>query len=143
MDDRILAGVEIPVPGKKSAYEEKPASEEKPAGLEKQAAQLLLGSAESPAADFFLVWLMSSRSDPCRCDESRMQSPSEEKTQATLLLWVALSRIVPAVCTGPTCQEMAQIHAATKIQAAAWNSTNSCQITKFLTRLISVLSLST
>jgi hypothetical protein len=33
--DRILAGVEIPVPGKK------PASEEKPAGLEKQAARLL------------------------------------------------------------------------------------------------------
>jgi len=71
-----------------------------------------LGSAESPAADFFLVWLMSSRS------------------------------IVPAACTGPPCQEMAQIHAATKSQASAWNSTNSCQITKFLTRLISVLSLS-
>jgi hypothetical protein len=34
-DDRILAGVEIPAPGKK------PASEEKPAGLEKQAARLL------------------------------------------------------------------------------------------------------
>jgi hypothetical protein len=60
-----------------------------------------LGSAESPAADFFLVWLMSSRSDPRRCDESRMQSPSEEKAQAALLLWVALSRIVPAACTGP------------------------------------------
>ncbi len=97
-----------------------------------------LGSAESPAADFFLVWLMSSRSDPNRCDESRMQSPSEE---ATLLLWASLSRNVPAACTGPPCQEMAQIHAATKSQAPAWNSTNSCQITKFLTRLISVLSL--
>jgi hypothetical protein len=34
-DDRILAGVEIPTPGKK------PASEEKLAGLEKQAARLL------------------------------------------------------------------------------------------------------
>ncbi len=33
--DRILAGVEIPVPGKK------PALEEKPAGLEKQVARLL------------------------------------------------------------------------------------------------------
>jgi hypothetical protein len=52
-----------------------------------------LGSAVSPAADFFLVWLMSSRSDPRRCDESRMQSPSEEKAQATLLLWAALSRL--------------------------------------------------
>ncbi len=89
-----------------------------------------LGSAETPAADFFLVWLMSSRSDPRRCDESCMQSPSEERAQAALLLWVALSRTVPAVCTGPPCQEMAQIHAATKSQAAAWNSTNSCQITK-------------
>ncbi len=47
-----------------------------------------------------------------------------------------------AFCTGPPCQEMAQIHAATKNQASAWNSTNSCQITKFLTRLIIVLSLS-
>ncbi len=100
-----------------------------------------LGSAESPAADFFLVWLMSSRSDPRRCDESRVQSPSEEKAQAALLLWEALSRIVPAACTGPPCQEMAQIHAATKSHASAWNSTNSCQITKFLARLISVLSL--
>jgi hypothetical protein len=34
-DDRILAGVEIPAPGKK------PAPGEKPAGLEKQAAHLL------------------------------------------------------------------------------------------------------
>jgi hypothetical protein len=34
-DNRILAGVEIPAPGKK------PASEEKPAGLEKLAARLL------------------------------------------------------------------------------------------------------
>jgi hypothetical protein len=46
-----------------------------------------LGSAEPPAADFFLVWLMSSRSDPSRCDESHMQCPSEEKAQAALLLW--------------------------------------------------------
>jgi hypothetical protein len=106
-DDRILAGVEIPAPGKKPAFEEKPV------GLKKQAAYCL-GSAESPVADFFLVWLMSSRSDPRRYDESRLQSPSEEKAQAALLLWAALSRIVPAACTGPTCQEMAQIHAATK-----------------------------
>jgi hypothetical protein len=57
-----------------------------------------LGWAESPTADFFLVWLMSSRSDPRRCDESRMQSPSEEKAQAALLLWAALSHrlFVPA-----------------------------------------------
>ena len=83
------------------------------------------GTAESPAVDFLLVWLKSSRSDPRRCDESLMQSPSEETAQAA-----TLSRTVPAVCTGPPCQEMAKIHAATKSQAAAWNFTNSCQITK-------------
>jgi hypothetical protein len=89
-----------------------------------------LGSAESPAADFLLVWLKSPRSDPRRCDKSLMQSPSEETAQAALLLWVALSRTVPAVCTGQPCQEMAKIHAATKSQAAAWNFTNSCQTQK-------------
>ena len=46
-----------------------------------------LGSAESPAADFLLVWLKSSRSDPLRCVVSLMQSPSEETAQAALLLW--------------------------------------------------------
>ncbi len=44
-----------------------------------------LGSAESPAADFLLVWLKSSRSDPRRCVVSLMQSPSEETAQAALL----------------------------------------------------------
>jgi hypothetical protein len=57
-----------------------------------------LGSAEYPAADFSLVWLMSSRSDPHRCDESCMQSPIEDEAQAALLLWAAPSRTVPAVC---------------------------------------------
>ena len=52
VDDRILAGIEIPAPDKKPEFEEKPAR------------------------------LISSRSDPRRCDESRMQSPSEEKAQA-------------------------------------------------------------
>jgi hypothetical protein len=46
-----------------------------------------LGSAESPAADFLLVWLRSSLSDPRRCVVSLMQSPSEETAQAALLLW--------------------------------------------------------
>ncbi len=46
-NNRILAGVEIPAPGKKPAFEEKPAFvekpafEEKPVGLENQAACLL------------------------------------------------------------------------------------------------------
>jgi hypothetical protein len=64
--DRILWGVEI------SASEEKPASEEKLAGLESRRPAYCLGLAESPAADFFLVWLMSSLSDPRRCDQSCM-----------------------------------------------------------------------
>jgi hypothetical protein len=71
----------------KNPVEEKLAGLEKPAGLEKQAAAYCLGSAESPAADSFLVWLMSSRSAPRRCDDSRMQSPSKDKAQAALLLW--------------------------------------------------------
>ena len=67
-DDRILAGVEIPAPGenlrlKKNMQDWK---SRRPA--------YCLGLAESPAADFLLVWLKSSRSDPRRCDDSRMQS---------------------------------------------------------------------
>ncbi len=74
-DDRILAGVKIPAPGKKAArLGWRPA--------------YCLGSAESPAVDFLLVWLKSSRSDPRRCDVSIMQSPSGETAQAALLLWV-------------------------------------------------------
>jgi hypothetical protein len=46
-----------------------------------------LGSAESPAADFLLVWLKSSRSDPRRCDVLLMRSPSERWTACTLLLF--------------------------------------------------------
>ena len=77
--NRILAGVEIPVPGEKPGFVEN-------WNWKSRRPAYCLGSAESPAADFFLVWLMSSRSDPRRCDESRMQSPSEEKAQAALLL---------------------------------------------------------
>jgi hypothetical protein len=78
-----------------------------------------LGSAGSPAADFLLAWLKSSRSDPRRCDESLMQSPSEETAQAALLLWVISLLYCTGSCTGPPCQEMVKIHAATKNQAAA------------------------
>ncbi len=46
-----------------------------------------LGSAESPAADFLLVWLKSSRSDPRRCDVLLMPSPSERWTACMLLLF--------------------------------------------------------
>jgi hypothetical protein len=46
-----------------------------------------LGSAESPAADFLLVWLKSSQSDPRRCDVPLMQSPTEGWTACRLLLF--------------------------------------------------------
>ena len=64
-DGNILAGVEISAPG----------GHRKSRGIRKA---YCLGSSESPAADFSPVRLMSSRSDPRRCDESRTQSPSEE-----------------------------------------------------------------
>ncbi len=81
-DGKIFAGVEISPP------DEIPTAIEKPAEPEKsKRPAYCLGSAESPAADFSPVWLMSSRSDPRRCNESCMSSPSEEKTQAALLLW--------------------------------------------------------
>jgi hypothetical protein len=63
-----------------------------------------LGSAESPAADFLLVWLKSSRSDPRRCIASLMQSPSEETAQAALLLWADSLPYCTGCRTGPTCQ---------------------------------------
>ncbi len=66
-DGKIFAGIEI------SAPDDIPAAIEKLAEPEKsKRPAYCLGSAESPAADFSPVWLMSSRSDPRRCNESRM-----------------------------------------------------------------------
>ncbi len=102
-DWEILAGVEIP------AYGEKPAFEEKQAELEKQTACLLfrLGGISS-------CWLL-----PVLADEHvqilvdvmnlAFSLQVRRSAQAALLLWAALSRTVPAVCTGPPCQKMAQI----------------------------------
>jgi hypothetical protein len=63
-----------------------------------------LGSAESPAADFLLDWLKSSRSDPRRCVASLMQTPSEETAQAALLLRADPLPYCTGCCIGPTCQ---------------------------------------
>jgi hypothetical protein len=117
-DGKILASVEISVPGKIPAAMKKPALEEKPAGLENQAAVYCLGSAESPAADFLLVWLKNSRSDPRRCDVSLISPQVRIRLRLPCFYGRTLSRTVPAVCTGLPCQELAKIHAATKIQAA-------------------------
>ena len=62
-----------------------------------------LGSEESPADDFLLVWLKSSHSDPRRCDVPLMQSVRDGLPARSFYL-CALSRTVPAACTGPTCQ---------------------------------------
>ncbi len=51
-DDRILAGVEIPVPGEKPGFVEN-------WNWKSRRPAYCLSSAESPAADFSLVWLMS------------------------------------------------------------------------------------
>jgi hypothetical protein len=64
-DDRILAAVEIPAPGEKISG----------TGKYWQPAYCL-GSAESPAADFLLDWLKSSRSDPPRCVASLSGCPA-------------------------------------------------------------------
>ena len=72
---------------------------------------------------------------PCRLQVKRM-------LRLPCFYGRTLSRTVAANCTGLQCQEMAEIHAATKSLASAWNSTDFCQVTKFLTRLTSVLSLS-
>ncbi len=93
-DDRILVGVEIPAPGEKTSGTGK---YWRPA--------YCLGSAESPAADFLLDWLMSSRSDPRRCVASLSCRP-QVRTQPRLPCFYGptLPRTVPAACTSPTCQ---------------------------------------
>jgi hypothetical protein len=66
VDGKILAGVEISAPG------EIPAAIESRQNQKSKRPAYCLGSAESPTADFSLVPLMSFRSSPRRCDESRM-----------------------------------------------------------------------
>jgi hypothetical protein len=64
-----------------------------------------LGSAESPAADFLLDWLKSSRSDPCRYVTSLSCRPQvRERLRLPCFYGRTLSRTVPAACTGLTCQ---------------------------------------
>ncbi len=78
-----------------------------------------LGSAESPTTDFSLVPLMSTF-----FLVDVMNLACSLKVRNGLLVpsfyGRTLSRTVLAVCTGPPCQEMAQIHAATKSLASPW-----------------------
>ncbi len=78
-----------------------------------------LGSAESPAADFLVDWLKSSRSDPRRFVASLSCRPQvRRRLRLPCFYGGSLSRTVPQIFT------------------------NSCEISKILTQLLSVLSLS-
>ncbi len=58
-----------------------------------------------PTADFLLVWLKSSRSDPRRCVASQTCRPQVIRWLRQLCFYGRrLSRTVPAGCTGPACQ---------------------------------------
>jgi hypothetical protein len=99
-----------------------------------------LGSAESPTADFLLDWLKSSRSDPHRCTASQTCRP-QVRSQPSLLCFYgqSLSRTVPAGRTGPALPKYTR---KSKLLAAAHIFTTSCENSKLLSRLLSVLSLS-
>ncbi len=98
-----------------------------------------LGSAESPTADFLLVWLKCSLSDPRRCAASQTCRPqSGIPAQAALLLWVAS---LP-YCTGWLYRpDMPKFTPVSKFLAAAQIFTISCENSKILSQLLSVLSL--
>ncbi len=123
-DGKILAVVEI------SASGAIPVAMEKPAELEKQAACLLfrLGGISN-------CWLLPGPPDEhVLLIVDVMNLACSLQVSNGLLVpsfyGQTLSRTVPAVCTGLPCQEMAQIHAATRSLASAWNSTDFCQITE-------------
>jgi hypothetical protein len=96
--DRTLAGVKISAPIKNlrawPKYQRK-----------SLASAYYLGSAESPTADFLLVWLKSSCSDPRRDAASQTCRPQVEVQLRPLHFYGwRLSRTVSAGCIGPTCQ---------------------------------------
>ncbi len=122
-DCEILAGVEISAPGVILALTKKLAE------LEKQAACLLfrLGGISN-------CWLLPGPADEhaiLLVDVTNLACSLQVRNGLLVPSFYGrtLSRTVPAVCTGTPCQEMAQIHAATKSLASAWNSTNFFQIT--------------
>ncbi len=97
--------------------------------LEKQAACLLFRLGEicnsrllPGPADEHVLFLVDVMNLPCSLQVKRKPLPS-------CFYGRTLPRTVPAVCTGPPCQEMVQIQVATKSPSFAWNSTDFCQIT--------------
>jgi hypothetical protein len=98
-----------------------------------------LGSAEPPTADFLLVWLKSSRSDPRRCVASQTCRP-QVLLQLKLLCFYGrrLSRSVGWLYR----PDMPKFTRVSKFLAATQIFTISCENSKILSRLLSVLSLS-
>ncbi len=98
-----------------------------------------LGSAESPTADFLLVWLKSSRSDPRRCVASQTCRPQVTIQLKPLYFYGRrLSCTVPAWLYRPDLSKFTRV---SKFLAAAQIFTISCENSKILSRLLSVLSL--
>ncbi len=96
--DRTMAGVEISAPRRNSCAWKK-------LGRKSLASAYYLGSAESPTADFLLVRLKSSHSDPRRCVASQTCRPQVIwRLRPPCFYGRLLSRTVPAGCTGTTCQ---------------------------------------
>ncbi len=94
-----------------------------------------LGSAESPTADFLLVWLKSSRSDPCRYAASQTCRPQVGVQLRPLCFYGwRLSHTVPAGCTGSICQNSRGCPKSWRPRKFLWKL-------KILSRLLSVLSL--
>jgi hypothetical protein len=91
-----------------------------------------LGSVESPTADFLLVWLKSSCSDPRRCTASQTCSSGRSAFMGSVS-HILYRLVVPA--------RHAKIHAGSKFLAAAQIFTISCENSKIPSRLLSVLSL--
>ncbi len=94
-----------------------------------------LGSAESPTADFLLVWLKSSCLDPRRCAASQTCRPQVGSQLKPLCFYGRrLSRTVPA--------RHAKIYAGVQISGGCAYFHQFRENSKILSRLISVLSLS-
>ncbi len=95
-----------------------------------------LGSAESPTADFLLVWLKRSRSDPRRCSASQTCRPQVGSQLRPLCFYGR------PYCTSWSYRpDMPKFTWVSKFLAATQFLTNSSENSKILSRLLSVLSL--
>ncbi len=116
-DGKSLAGVEISAFGKIPAFGEIPAAIEKLVEPEKQAA--CLGSTEISSC--LLLPGLADEHVQILVDVMNLACSLQVRNDPLVRSFYGrtLSRTVPAVCTGPPCQEMAQINTATKSLAFA------------------------